>query len=176
MRLRKSLILLPVVIFLTLLNHISWIKNDLGVMLTIDEIPIDVLGKIQNNVNKLTRDCSKVTKLPVTHKKFELANNLIRDYSPPDSSSMQIASAWSMEEWVLVEVEFKDLLPAVVMIQNADSAAEIVSDAVWSGYTNPHVPAPFIRNFLTEKLQSPPHALINCFEPQSDSFKSQNGI
>jgi hypothetical protein len=71
----------------------------------------------------------------------------------------------------LVEVEFKKLLPAVVLIQKADSEAEIVPNAVWSGYTNPHLPAPFIRKFLIQKLDSPPLALINCFEPQSDSFK-----
>jgi len=174
MRFKKSLIFLPLVIFLVLLNHISWQRNDLGVMLTVDEIPIDVLGKIQNSINKLTRNCSNVVLLPDTHPKYLLAQNLIRNYSPPDSVSLDIAGAWSMNGWVLVEVEFKHLLPAVVIIQNADSVAEIVPDAIWSGYTNPHVPAPFIRNFLTEKIQSLPQSLIDCFEPQSKSFKSNN--
>lgn len=171
MRLRKSLILLPLISIAVILSHISWIRDDLGFLLTVDDRPIDVSGNIENRLNQWTRSCSAVTQLNFSNDKYLLAKNLIYNYSPPDSSNMKIASAWSMGEWILVEVEFKNLLPAVVMIQNSDSAPEIVPDAVWSGYTNPHVPAPFIRKFLTERLKSPPYSLIHCFEPQSKSFK-----
>jgi hypothetical protein len=61
-----------------------------------------------------------------------------------------------MGTWILVEVEFNGLLPAVVMIQNSDYSAGIVSVAVWSGYTNPHIAAPFIRKFLIKRLKNPP--------------------
>lgn len=171
MRLKKSLILLPLISISVLLSHISWISDDLGMLLTVDDRPIDVLGNIQNRLNQWTRSCSAVNQLTVSHDKYQIARNLIHNYSPPDSNYMKIASAWSMGDWMLVEVEFTNLLPAVVMIQNSDSAPEIVPNAVWSGYTNPHVPAPFIRKFLTERLKSPPYSLIHCFEPHSKSFK-----
>ena len=76
-----------------------------------------------------------------------------------------------MGTWLLAEVEFTELLPAVVLIEKADEQAAILPDAVWSGYTHPHLPAPFIRKFLIQKVDAPPLALINCFEPQSNSFK-----
>ena len=171
MRIKKSLILLPLASVLVLSSHIGWVRGDLGILLTIDERPIDVVGNFEDKLNTLTRNCGEVGRLTASNKQYQLAQSLIHDYSPPDSSNANISSAWSMGTWILVEVEFKELLPAVVMIQKADSDAAIVPDAVWSGYTNPHLPAPFIRKFLIQKLNSPPVALINCFEPQSESFK-----
>jgi len=171
MRLRKSLILLPIVSVCVLLSHINWIRDDLGILLAVDERPIDVVGNFENQLNKLTRKCESVQRLTISDKEYQLAKSLIDEYSPPDSGFSNIASVWSMGNWLLAEVEFKDLQPAVVLIQKAGSEAAIVSDAVWSGYTNPHRPAPFIRKFLTQKLDSPPLALINCFDPQSNAFK-----
>ena len=173
MRLQKSLILLPLASILVLSSHIGWIRDDLGLLLTIDDRPIDVVGYFEDKLNTLTRNCGEVKLLNTSNKQYQLAQSLIHDYSPPDSSHSHISSAWSMGSWILVEVEFKELVPAVVMIQKADSDAAIVPDAVWSGYTNPHLPAPFIRKFLIQKMNSPPLALIKCFEPQSDSFKQQ---
>ena len=171
MRLKKSLILLTLASVLVLSSHIGWVRDDLGLLLTIDDRPIDVVGKFEDKLNTLTRNCGEVKRLTPSNKQYQLAQSLIHDYSPPDSSHSTISSAWAMGSWILVEVEFKELLPAVVMIQKADSDAAIVPDAVWSGYTHPHLPAPFIRKFLRQKMNSPPLALINCFEPQSDSFK-----
>lgn len=171
MRLRKSLILLPIASVLVVLSHIGWIRDDLGILLTVDERPIDVTGNIENQLNQLNRNCDSVERLTVSNKKYQLAQSLIDGYSPPDSSNSKIASVWAMDDWILVEVEFKDLLPAVVLIEKADADAFIVPDAVWSGYTNPHLPAPFIRKFLMQKLASPPLALINCFEPHSNAFR-----
>lgn len=171
MRLQKSLILLPLVSVLVAGSHLGWHRDDLGMLLTVDERPMDVLGHIDNRINRWTRSCESVHQLNISDARYTLARRLIDEYSPPDSSHSSIAGVWSMGGWMLVEVEFKELLPAVLLIQKADSDAEIVPEAVWSGYTNPHLPAPFIRKFLIQQLDSPPLALINCFDPQSTSFK-----
>ncbi len=173
MRLQKSLILLPIASILVLSSHIGWIRDDLGLLITIDDRPIDVVGYFEDKLNTLTRNCGGVRRLNASNKQYQLAQSLIHDYSLPNSSNVNISSAWSMGSWILVEVEFTELLPAVVIIEKADSDAAIVPNAVWSGYTNPHLPAPFIRKFLSQKFNSPPLALINCFEPQSDTFKHQ---
>jgi hypothetical protein len=170
MRLRKSLILLSIVSILVLSSHIGWIRDDLGVLLTVDERPIDIVGNIENQLNQLSRTCVSVKRLTTEDNKYQLAQSLIDSYSPPDSRFSSIASVWSMGTWLLAEVEFKELLPAVVLIQNADADAAIVPDAVWSGYTQPYLPAPFIRKFLIQQLASPPLELINCFDPQSNAF------
>ena len=171
MRLRKSLILLPIASLMVLLSHIGWIRDDLGILLTVDERPIDVIGNFENQLNQLTRNCDSVERLTASNKKHQLAQSLIDGYSPPDSRNSKIVSVWAMNTWLLAEVEFRDLLPAVVLIEKADADASILPDAVWSGNTSPHLPAPFIRKFLIQKLASPPLALIKCFEPQSSAFR-----
>lgn len=70
----------------------------------------------------------------------------------------------------MVEVEFKNLLPAVVLIQNANSAPSPLAEGIWSGYTNPHKSAPFVRDYLSHQVDAIPAQLINCFDPQSKSF------
>jgi hypothetical protein len=82
-----------------------------------------------------------------------------------------IASAWSADTWTLVEVEFAGLLPAVVIIQTKENQSFVLANAVWSGYTKPWKSAPFIRKYISSNAHGAPPALINCFEPQSQSFK-----
>ena len=171
MRLTKSLILLPILSVLVLSSHVGWVRDDLGILLTVDERPIDVVGNFEDQLNRLFRSCRAVERLTTSNKQYQLAQRLIDAYSPPDSSHSKMASVWSMGTWLLAEVEFTELLPAVVLIEKADEQAAILPDAVWSGYTHPHLPAPFIRKFLIQKVDAPPLALINCFEPQSNSFK-----
>jgi hypothetical protein len=119
-----------------------------------------MICKLQINVERV---------LPTQHK-YQIAQTLISDYSPPDSSQSQIASVWSKDSWLVVEVEFKNLLPAVVLIQNSNSAPSILAEGIWTGYTNPHKSAPFIRDYLSHQVEAMPSQLINCFDPQSKSF------
>jgi hypothetical protein len=156
---------------LVIFSHLNWVQDDLGGLLTIDEQPLDVIGHFENQFTKLTRDCISVQRLSITDPSYKLTQSLIAEYSPPDSRLSTIAAVWHMDDWLLAEVEFKELLPAVVLIQRNGLDATIVPDAVWSGYSHPHLPAPFIRRFLIQKLDAPPLDLINCFEPQSQSFK-----
>ena len=171
MRLRKSLILLPIASLLAILSHLNWVQDDLGGLLTIDERPLDVIGHFENQFTKLTRNCRSVKRLSTTDPAYKLTQSLIAEYSPPDSILSTIAAVWQMDDWLLAEVEFKELLPAVVLIQRNGLDAAIVPDAVWSGSSHPHLPAAVIRRYLIQKLDAPPLDLINCFEPQSQSFK-----
>ena len=162
--------MLSIVLIAVVASHINWIKDDLGYLLTIDGKPLDLIGNLKNEVTKATRNCESVVRvLPAQHK-YQIAQTLINDYSPPDSSQAQIASVWSKDSWLLVEVEFKKLLPAVVLIQNANSAPSILAEGIWSGYTNPHKSAPFIRDYLSNQVEAVPAQLLNCFDPQSKSF------
>ena len=108
MRLKKSLFLLSLTSVLVLSSHIGWIRGDLGLLLTIDDRPIDVVGKFEDKLNTLTRNCGEVERLSPSNKQYQLAQSLIHDYSPPDSSNSNISSAWAWGSWILVEVEFKD--------------------------------------------------------------------
>ena len=167
---KTRLIVLSIVLIAVVTSHINWIEDDLGYLLTIDGKPIDLIGNIKNKVTIATRNCESVVRVLPAEQKYQIAQTLIKDYSPPDSSLAQIASVWSIDSWLLVEVEFKKLLPALVLIQNANSAPFILAEGIWSGYTNPHKSAPFIRDYLSHQVEAVPAQLLNCFDPQSKSF------
>lgn len=167
---KTQLILLSIALIAVVASHINWIQDDLGYLLTIDDRPIDLIGNLKNEVTRATRNCKNVERVLPTQPKYQIAQTLISDYSPPDSSQSQIASVWSKDSWLVVEVEFKNLLPAVVLIQNSNSAPSILAEGIWSGYTNPHKSAPFIRDYLSHQVEAIPAQLINCFDPQSKSF------
>ena len=170
-KIKRPLIWIPIALIAVASTHISWIEDDLGVLLTVADSPFDLIGTLRNQMNKATRNCESVVRLTPSQDKYQMAQSLVHSYSPPDSKFSQLVSVWSLGSWVLVEVEFKDLLPAVVLIKDTDKVASIVPEGIWSGYTNPHKSASFIRKYLIQKVDSAPVELINCFDPQSQSFR-----
>ena len=164
------LVLLAVTLLAVISIHVHWTTNENGTLLVIDNKPVDLLGAIHNQWNRVSRTCSAVTRLSPKDTKYQIAETLIRNYSPPSSQTAVVAGAWSMESWTLVEVEFQDLLPAVVLIQATENQTLIVPNAVWSGYTQPWAAAPYIRNYIEQQVPQLPVALTRCFDPQSQSF------
>ena len=77
---------------------------------------------------------------------------------------------WSMGEWTLAEVEFDELLPAVVTLQTRDNETRIVPLGIWSGLTKPWMASPLIRTYLKTQVPEIPKELLNCFAPRSKSF------
>jgi len=164
---RASFYLLLIVGLGVLLNHMSWREKDHGYVWVVDEQEIDVLGIVHDKWNKLTRNCEHVTHIPPKSAQYLAIEQLIQNYSPPGSNSAQIRSLWSLQNWALAEVEFEDLLPAVVLLQPAKGEPLILSHAIWSGYTSPWEPAPFIRNYLSTQAPDAPPPLIECFDPKT---------
>jgi hypothetical protein len=70
-----------------------------------------------------------------------------------------------------VEVESDVLLPAVVALKQSNGEFTIIPNAIWSGYTQPWVAAPFIRDYLSRQAPDMPADLLACFTPQSKSFQ-----
>ena len=151
--------------------HIGLATTENGTLLVVDNQEFDLLGIVDNKWNRFTRNCNAVSRLSPNEQKYQIAQSLIQNYSPPDSKSAMIASAWSADTWTLVEVEFAGLLPAVVIIQTKENQSFVLANAVWSGYTKPWKSAPFIRKYISSNAHGAPSALISCFEPQSQSFK-----
>jgi len=170
MKKKAYLALLAVTLLAVISIHIQWNTDENGTLMVIDNKPVDFLGAINNQWNRATRTCSAVTRLSTKDEKYQIAQSLIRNYSPPNSQAAVIAGAWAMESWTLVEVEFQDLLPSVVLIQTKDNQTHIVPNAVWSGFTQPWAAAPFIRKYLEQQVPQMPVALTRCFDPQSRSF------
>jgi len=168
---RVSIPLLALVICGVLLTHIHVVPTDNGNLLSIDGRKVDVLGELKNLWVSQTRNCKDVTQVNADSAVYRQALSLIQAYSPPSSQSAKIASAWSNGSWLVIEVEFETLLPAVVTLKARNGEFTIVPNAIWSGYTQPWVAAPFIRDYLSRQSPDMPSDLVACFTPQSQSFQ-----
>ena len=118
-----------------------------------------------------TNTCKTVTELKSEDQKLAMIKTVIQSYSPPDSISIKIIYVWTSGTWAVAEVEFENLLPAVVVVKNLDTSATLVGDAIWSGMTAPWKSGPFIRAYLGQKARDMPAELLNCFELQTSSFR-----
>ena len=171
MRKRTSAWVLLLVAAGVLLSHLSWEEKDNGHLLLVDGVPLDVLGIARDRWTQLNRQCAAVARLGETHPRFSQTLNVIQAYSPPASASAQLQSLWSVDDWLLAEVAFNDLLPAVVLLRATEKELAVLPDAVWSGYTRPWKAAPYIRQYLKQRGHPVPTALFDCFEPQSEAFR-----
>lgn len=168
---RVSLAVLGLVFVGVVSSHVSWEHKDNGYLMVISGREVDFLGTLRNGLNRTWRSCERVSFLAAHDPRFVQAKATIQAYSPPQSSSAQLAGVWAAEDWTLAEVEFAQLLPAVVLMHTTNGATAIVPGAVWSGYTRPWKAAPHIRRYLSQQGGSAPRDLFDCFEPQSASFR-----
>jgi len=169
---RSTSVLVLVTVFLVVaVSHIDWVTRDNGNLVVLDGKEIDLAGILKNQWTQITRNCEGVVRLAPADDEYQISADLIKSYSPPQSKSVQIAGVWSLGNWTLAEAEFVDLLPAVVLIDFSGEAPQIISNAVWSGYTQPWKAAPFIRAYLMRQVPGLPLKLASCFEPQSASFR-----
>lgn len=168
---RVSLTVLLCVTLGVMASHVSWVEKDNGHLLLVDAREVDVLGHAENQWVRMRRSCAGVAQLSQQEVGFKQAQEVIQAYSPPNSHSAHLTSVWTLGDWTLAEVEFTELLPAVVPIHTTGTHSVIVPDAVWSGYTKPWMAAPHIRRYVGAHATGIPTRLLDCFEPQSEAFR-----
>ncbi len=155
-----------------LFSHVRWIRLDERHLLEIYGRKVDLVGLMKDQVTALTRNCHAVTRLGSDHPDHQSALAAIRAYSLPHSETGQIISTWSSNDWLLIETEFTDLLPAVVTLSKQRGELHIVPHAVWSGSIQPWRAAPLIRDYIARQAPDVPPQLLACYEPQSKYFKN----
>jgi hypothetical protein len=168
---RVSLIVLCVVALGVISGHVSWVQKENGYLLVLDAREIDIMGEAKNDWVRSTRNCDGVWRLDHEDQRYLEVAQTIKAYSPPHSESAQLASVWTTGIWTLAEVEFKNLLPAVVLMKSIGGISTIMPNAVWSGYTRPWKAAPYIREYLSKNSRETPVSLFECFEPHSKAFR-----
>jgi hypothetical protein len=157
------------------LSHLEWSQADNGHLLVVDGRPIDVQGWMNNLLNRVRRDCTTVQALQATDTLLHAPLQVLREHSPPASRSARLAGAWASGGWMLLEVEFDALLPAVVLMHKTGADWTVAPQGVWSGQTQPWLAAPLIRAYLSRQVTSAPAPLLACFDPQSASLNPQQG-
>ena len=168
---KVSVALLALLAPVVVLTHVSWSQKDNGLMFNVDGRDVDFVGVIKDKWRITTNTCKTVTELESEDPKLRMIKAAIQSFSPPDSIPIKVIHVWTSGTWGVAEVEFENLLPAVVTVKNLDTNATLVNDAIWSGMTSPWKSGPFIRAYLGQKSKDIPEALLSCFELQTASFK-----
>lgn len=153
------------------LSHLQVQATDHGFLLDVDGRPVDVLGWWSDAVNSLKRDCAQVQNLPTQNAQLAAALRTLQEESPPASRTARITGAWMTgslaDTWLLVQAEFDELLPAVVLMQLRNGVWTVVQQGVWSGQTHPWRAGPLIRAYLQGRVPNAPATLLSCFEPRT---------
>lgn len=149
------------------LSHLDWVKVDHGHLLVVDGRPLDVQGWLANQINLLRRDCTAVQVLPPQDANLALALRGVKEFSPPASRTARASAAWASGHWMLIDVAFDDLLPAVVLMQKDGPDWRIAPKGIWSGQTHPWLADPLIRDYLARQVPAAPAPLLACFDSQA---------
>jgi hypothetical protein len=147
-------------------SHVEWVQADGGHLLMVDGRPLDAEGWLRNQVNNLRRNCDDVQVLQAHDQRLPLALKALKNFSPPASQSARVAGASARSDWVLLEVEFDDLQPAVVLMQKNGTDWVVAQRGIWSGQTHPWLAATHIRAYLARQVESAPADLLACFDPK----------
>lgn len=151
--------------------HVAIEQQDGAYFLNLQGKPHDVLGAFLNQTNALLRQCGSVDVIDIDSPPAVTALNAIQAFSPPDSHHARLLGLQQQGPWLLAELEFSTLNPAVVLLTRTARGVSVVDGAIWSGTTAPWQSANLIRRYLQDRAPQAPSALMDCFDPVSALFK-----
>lgn len=150
--------------------HVDIERQDGSYFLSFQGKKHDVLGMLLNQTNALLRQCGAVQTLDVNSTQAGRALHAIRHFSPPDSMYARLLGLHQQGQWLLAEVEFATLNPAVVLLTSSPERTNVVEGAIWSGTTAPWHAASLIRRYIQSRAPQAPAELLSCFNPAGALF------
>ena len=171
MKSRAALTLLVFLLLAVPISHLQLQQVDQRWLLDVDGRLVDVAGQWSDSLNRLLRDCKSVREVSAQEVTHVQAAKIIGQYSPPDSQALRLSGLWQRGDWLLAEVDFRRLAPAVVVLWHHQGAWQVQTAGVWSGLTHPHWPAFFIRQYLGRKIPQAPADLLACYDPSPKLFQ-----
>jgi hypothetical protein len=151
-------------------SHLDVEQHDDSYLLRVDGVRFDVRGHVSAYVNQLTRQCDAVDARTLDGAMAQAVKQAISDFSPPDSRSLKLRQISTAGSWVLAEVEFSQLQPAVILWDQQAQGYTIDNRLIWSGSADPWVAGPWIRRYLQQRAPQVPRALLACFDPTKALF------
>ena len=151
--------------------HVDIERQDGGYFLSYQGKKHDVLGAFLNLTNSVLRQCREVQPIDIHSSSAKATLAAIQNFSPPDSHNARLLGLLQQDTWLLAELEFTTLNPAVVLLKTTPEQVSVVEGAVWSGTTAPWTSAPFIRRYIGDRAPQAPAELLKCFDPASQLFK-----
>ena len=131
----------------------------------------DVIGWAEDTWTRTWRSCDKVLALPDASEIAQRTLLALRAFSPPDSRSARLRQLHAMDDWLLAEVEFDTLSPALVPLKMEGGTPVVIGEAIWSGSTEPWRAAPLIRRHVRTRAPQMPKALTDCLDPMGALFQ-----
>jgi len=150
--------------------HVDIERQDGSYFLSFQGKKHDVAGMLLNQTNAMLRQCGDVQTMDIHSAQAGSALYAIRNFSPPDSMHARLLGLQQQGSWLLAEVEFATLNPAVVLLTSSQERISVVEGAIWSGTTAPWHAASLIRRYIQGRAPQAPHELLNCFNPAGALF------
>ncbi len=149
-------------------SHVDWETVDKRGLLNVNGVRVDITGWARDTLQALEPGCGALLTPPADSAQRVAALAAVAQYSPPDSANPRWHQGLQAGNWLLAELSFERLSPAVVLLQQGPQGWRLHPTALWSGSTEPWRPGPLIRDHLRQHAPQAPAALINCFRPQQD--------
>jgi len=152
-------------------SHVDWETVDGKGLINISGVRFDPVGWGRDKAQITRRDCAWYTSPSPQSDVGRSVLRAISRHSPTDSSSPRWHSALQDGQWLIAEVSFERLNPAVALLQRQGEQWRMHPKAIWSGSTEPWYPSTRIRDHLMQQAPEAPKGLIDCFTPEQD-FRS----
>lgn len=154
--------LFGVIGLLTLDNHIDWVEQDHGILLTINGKQHDPKGWVREHWLAWQQDCRAVIAPDLQSPTAKAVLRTIQQHSLPDSREAELLQLHQLADWSIAEAVFPSLNPSLVVLRQRDGQWHIQDSAVWSGSTAPWHAAHFVRHYLQKQSPDLPLALLHC--------------
>ena len=149
----------------------DWETIDGRGLLNINGLRMDPVGWARDKAQTIRRDCAWYIRPAMESADGQAVMKAIAQHSPPDSALARWHQARQDGHWLIAELSFESINPAVVLLQRQGDRWLIHPKAIWSGSTEPWYPDTRIRDHLMQQAPEAPKGLIACFSPKQD-FRS----
>jgi len=119
----------------------------------------DVIGMAQARITRATRDCHTVSSLARSSGDWQRIKAHLGKATGGWASPLQVLHEGA---WYLVESEFENAEPAIVLIENTQNG--LAERASWGGNPGPFLLEPVMWAHLRNAAPQAPNSLIQCFE------------
>jgi hypothetical protein len=168
MKRKTAALLLTVVMIAVVDSHVDWTSVDGKSLLNINGQAMDPVGWFRDKTQNIRHDCKAYGSAQLQSPVGRSVMAAVARHSPPDSAHARWHQARQDANWLIAELSFERLSPAVVLFQRQGDDWHIHPKAIWSGSTEPWFPSTRIRDHLMQQAPEAPQGLIACFTPEQD--------
>ncbi len=140
-------------------------KVDDGYIINTETGAIDPVGALKLAFTRATRDCTLVKDVDATYVLAALTASKVDQINKGDPRPR---AGWTQDRWLLTEVEFESLEPAVILLERVADSYKV--SELYGGTAAPFNDVQAIHTYFLQQRIDAPRQLINCYEPVGAPF------